>query len=62
MTTRSQVLIWRYMDLARYALLLSRGLFFARPQSFADPWEGGWGGVDLRRFREQNSTLDKRTP
>jgi hypothetical protein len=44
--------------LARYALLLSRGLFFARAQSFVDPWEGGWGRVDFQRFWEQNAELD----
>jgi hypothetical protein len=51
--------IWRYMDLARYALLLSHGLFFARAKSFTDPWGGGWGGGDLRRFQEENRALDR---
>ena len=33
--------IWRFMDLAKFIYLLeSQSLFFARPNQFADPWEG----------------------
>jgi hypothetical protein len=51
--------IWRYMDLARYMLLLDRGLFFARADSFEDPWEGGLAGGDLKRFREEHEGLGR---
>jgi len=46
------------MDLARYTLLLTRGLFFARSRSFSDKWEGGWGGGDLAALREHCADLD----
>jgi hypothetical protein len=51
--------IWRYMDLARYTLLLSRGVFFARADRFDDRWEGSWGGVDLRQFRKRYVELER---
>lgn len=49
--------IWRYMDLARYVMLLDRGLFFSQASSFTDPWEGSLGGVDFERFRASISLL-----
>jgi hypothetical protein len=47
------------MDLARYSLLLSRGVFFARADTFEDRWEGSWGRLDLQRFRERHAGLDR---
>ncbi|MES2224693.1 MAG: DUF2971 domain-containing protein [Patescibacteria group bacterium] len=33
--------IWRYMDFAKFFSMMDRqSLFFARPSSFLDPWEG----------------------
>jgi hypothetical protein len=57
MAESNEMPIWRYMDLARYVSLLDRGIFFARPDRFTDPWEGTWGGRDLLRFREDHGHL-----
>lgn len=57
--TVADTAIWRYMDLARYVSLLDRGLFFAGANNFTDVWEGGLGGADLRRFREENARLSQ---
>lgn len=46
--------IWRYMDLAKYIGLLDRGLFFALPSAFGDPWEGSWALQDVNAFREKH--------
>lgn len=59
MVESAETPIWRYMDLARYALLLTRGLFFARADRFKDPWEGSWGGANLLKFRLDNQQLDQ---
>jgi hypothetical protein len=57
-TSRDRVVIWRYMDVAKYVTLLARGLFFARPSKFGDAWEGAWGVPDVRSFRENHADAD----
>ena len=49
MNLESETAIWRYLDLAKYVGLLSRGLFFALPSALrhVDPWEGSWGELDF---------------
>lgn len=49
MSLESNTTIWRYLDLAKYIGLLSRGLFFALPSALrvTDPWEGSWGEIDF---------------
>lgn len=51
-------MIWRYMDVAKYVVLLARGLFFARPSELGDTWEGSWGVPDVRSFREDHADAD----
>jgi hypothetical protein len=53
----ADIVIWRYMDLARYAVLLNRGLHFASANSFQDPWEASFCLNDLKQFREANTQL-----
>jgi hypothetical protein len=55
---RIGAVIWRYMDVAKYVVLLERGLFFARPSKLGDVWEGSWGGPDIRDFREKHADAD----
>ena len=57
MNMNSDIKIWRYMDLAKYVGLLSRGLFFARASEFYDEWEGSWPLGDVADFRQQNQNL-----
>jgi hypothetical protein len=49
MSLESNTPIWRYLDLAKYVCLLSRGVFFALPSALraTDPWEGSWGEIDF---------------
>ncbi len=54
-------MIWRYMDVAKYVVLLERGLFFARPSKLGDVWEGAWGVPDVRGFRENHADADHAT-
>jgi hypothetical protein len=69
-----QAKIWRYIDLQRLVSLLTRrALYFARPSSFTDPYEG-WmprSHIDamaaihrsyVERFREARRQLDSRIP
>lgn len=44
-------MLWRYMDVAKYVAMLSRGLHFCRPSALGDPWEGAWAESNLARFR-----------
>ena len=53
----ADIVIWRYMDLARYVVLLDRGLHFSSADSFEDPWEASFGLNDLNQFREANTQL-----
>lgn len=53
----ADMVIWRYMDLARYVMLLERGLFFPFVNSFQDPWEASYGGIDLKKFHKANNQL-----
>jgi len=46
------------MDLAKYVGLLSRGLFFARPSTFSDAWEGCWSEADVLAFKSANRGAD----
>lgn len=46
------------MDVAKYVVLLKRGLFFARPSQLGDIWEGSWGVPDVRGFRENHADAD----
>jgi len=40
--------IWRYMDFTKFISLLSTSsLYFARADSFGDPFEGSWTNLDL---------------
>jgi hypothetical protein len=48
----SDAVIWRYMDVAKYIALLSRGLFFSQPSQLGDPWEGCWSVGDVMQFRD----------
>jgi hypothetical protein len=69
-----QAKIWRYIDLQRLVSLLTRrALYFARPSSFTDPYEG-WmprSHIDavavmcrsyVERFRDARRFLDSRIP
>jgi hypothetical protein len=61
-TPQSHILLWRYMDFAKYVGLLSaRSLFFCRLDKLEDPYEGAMGAEGMRerwcahyleRFRE----------
>jgi hypothetical protein len=46
------------MDVAKYVVLLDRGLFFARPSKLGDVWEGSWGVPDVRSFREEHANAN----
>lgn len=47
--TDVQTRIWRYVDLAKFLWLLSkRSLFFARADSFSDPFEGSFTRANVR--------------
>lgn len=54
-------MIWRYMDVAKYVVLLERGLFFTRPSNLGDVWEGSWAVPDVRDFRENHADADLAT-
>lgn len=60
-TSQDRIVIWRYMDVAKYVVLLARGLFFARPAKLGDAWEGSWGVPDVRSFRENHVDADPAT-
>ncbi len=45
--------IWRYLDLAKFITLLTRGLHFTLPTKFGDPWEGAWGTEAVVAFRRE---------
>lgn len=57
MTQQDDSTIWRYMNFAKYVSLLSKGLFFSRPDALGDDWEGTWSFKDVSRFREENKHL-----
>ncbi|WP_067730854.1 DUF2971 domain-containing protein [Oceanobacillus damuensis] len=43
--------IWRYMNFSRFVNLLdSNSLFFSKPSSFRDPYEGSYSEVDIKRI------------
>jgi hypothetical protein len=50
----ADAVIWRYMDVAKYVSLLSRGLLFSQPSQLGDPWEGCWSVGDVIQFRDAN--------
>jgi len=45
--------IWRYLDLAKFITLLTRGLHFTLPTRFGDAWEGAWGTEAILEFRKE---------
>jgi hypothetical protein len=45
------MMLWRYMDVAKYVAMLSRGLHFCRPSALGDPWEGAWAEPNVTQFR-----------
>src|SRR5689334_18896813 len=45
--------LWRYIDFTKLlSLLETRKLFFARIDTFDDPYEGTWSHESVRRLRE----------
>jgi hypothetical protein len=48
----SPKILWRYLDLAKYAALLqTRALHFTRGDDFEDPFEGSYPVINLKDFR-----------
>lgn len=46
--------IWRYMDFAKFAsLLTSSSLFFSKLKNLGDPWEGEWPDCYCEKIKKQ---------
>ena len=53
-------ILWRYVDLARYAdLLLKKQLFFSRADKFEDPYEGRFSKTDVDESLKSTERIEK---
>src|ERR1700745_2820442 len=53
-------ILWRYVDLARYAdLLLKNQLFFSRADKFEDPFEGRFNKSDVDQSLKEAEKIDE---